>query len=1098
MPLDDYEDKWACDPCVRGHRASRCNHFERLMGRVKRPGRPLTTCPHASSSCNCQNEKVLMVEVTNGRSENGQCRCMRLDKHRKMQREAAAAAAAQAYNPPPEIDFANFQHPAWNPDLINRNYAAPQNPPNAYPTTYPPTTDQPNPYPPTYATAFPPTYPPTTYPSTYPSTLSSAGPSAGPSTGPSTGTSTGPSRIPPPSDLPWDDPILDFGQPQQMSYDQSQQLPYGQPPQMSYDQPQQMPYGQPQQMSYDQPQQMPYDQPNSGLQQQPLQPEEIEGAPVGAEGGSLSRSRKQNANLNIIQKKHFARARAKLLNGHSSPFRLGLSIFHDEENPCASHLEEHPPTQLTLEEYEVFKPVVKQLQSLKPRYAMSNMPSRVTESRRPSPSFDDDSVLAPQLKYRASNVFVKGQNYKEKATASEANPTKIAPVVDELEAKRRELLGTSDWIGLKKIKPLQMRFPDAEDRDLIGKRRRVDNDPYQADSAPNLYRKPVVNSYEKQGILRTRSKLLSSPSKISIHIGSSGRGSPARPREKNGSRGVVDHQACVSDEMLFNDQESVRTSMCNQPSAQNSCRHYANTSEEMLFDREWSGISTSTNRSSYQGNPPFRPQPMRADKGSLAHSVSSRADSEYLNDPGYAADEHDHQDKLNLLSPYALPGSIVPCVTTEPLTTIGSENRRPDGDDNLANPQHAEGLRSPDRGQAEGIREQPPPQNEERPPCSAQGGKHSPRQRFVARQDSKDEKQPSTQATVRDIVPHLHPAGSLQSSSYHVKHGRISKASPPNLERDDMKRDKFQISAREQQHWDELFRRQDDPMTILKETKPNDRAATSTAGEALPRAPSPPPTPTIPSHEHVEALEPPADPTPEEDEIIWRTFVFGTANPNGEDWIFDNPSQGRDAPRQSHRPNNSSSSPLHTLPQTASASASSPKTQTQPSLLAEASSSTSSSSSTPAPTLSSSSLARPQPLPSTIADFPPTSSVPTSQPSTSPANRTQHSVQAQAHTSSDELALCPTARMRPPPRPVVFRRPRRYEGEELSCPVSPLRLGVTGPGAKGKERGKGAPNEEEYAEGRRKRKRGDYWRGKVQAAMEEDNEDEERDEIVDD
>lgn len=800
-------------------------------------------------------------------------------------------------------------------------------------------------------------------------------------------------------------------------------------------------------------------------------------------GGSLSRSRKQSANLNIIQKKHFARARAKLLNGHSSPFRLGLSIFHDEENTCASQLEEHPPTQLTLEEYEVFKPVVKQLQSLKPRYAVSNMPSRVTESPRPSPSFDDDSILAPQLKYRASNVFVKGQNYKEKATASEANPTKIAPVVDELEAKRRELLGTSDWIGLKKIKPLQMRFPEAEDRDLIGKRRRVDNDPYQADSARNLYRRPVVNPYEKQCMLRSRSKLLSSPSKISIHIGSSGRGSPARPRKKNGSRRDIDHQACVSDEMLFNDQESVRISMCNQ---------YANPSEEMLFDREWSGISTSTNRSPYQGMP-FRLQPTRADKGSLAHSVSSGADSEYLNDPGYAADRHDHQDKPNLISPYTLPGSIDPCVTTEPLKTIGSENRRPEGDDNPANTQHVEGLRSHDRGQAEGISEQPPPQDKQRPPYSAQGGKHSARQRFIARQDSKDEKQPSTQATVRDIGPHSHPPGSLQSSSYHVKHRRTSKVSPPNLERDDMQRDKFQISAMEQQHWDELFRRQDDPTTILKETKPNDRAATSTAGEALPRAPSPPPTPIIPSHEHVEALEPPADPTPEEDEIIWRTFVFGTANPNGEDWIFDNPSQGRDAPRQSHRPNNSSSSPLHTLPQTASASASSPKTQTQPSLLAEASSSTSSSSSTPAPTLSSSSPARPQPLPSTTADFPPTSSVPPSQPSTSPANRTQHSVQAQAHTSSDELALSP-GRMPPPPRPVVFRRPRRYGGKELSCPVSPLRLGVTRPGAKGKERSKGARNEEEYAEGRRKRKRGDYWRGEVQADMEEENEDE----IVDD
>lgn len=44
----------ACAPCIRGHRSTKCAHHDRVMIAVKKPGRPLSTCPHAPGvQCGC-------------------------------------------------------------------------------------------------------------------------------------------------------------------------------------------------------------------------------------------------------------------------------------------------------------------------------------------------------------------------------------------------------------------------------------------------------------------------------------------------------------------------------------------------------------------------------------------------------------------------------------------------------------------------------------------------------------------------------------------------------------------------------------------------------------------------------------------------------------------------------------------------------------------------------------------------------------------------------------------------------------------------------------------------------------------------------------
>ncbi|KAL2067286.1 hypothetical protein VTL71DRAFT_1710 [Oculimacula yallundae] len=49
--------KMACEPCIRGHRSTKCTHAnERLMVPVRKPGRPLSACPHPQDQpCGCSS-----------------------------------------------------------------------------------------------------------------------------------------------------------------------------------------------------------------------------------------------------------------------------------------------------------------------------------------------------------------------------------------------------------------------------------------------------------------------------------------------------------------------------------------------------------------------------------------------------------------------------------------------------------------------------------------------------------------------------------------------------------------------------------------------------------------------------------------------------------------------------------------------------------------------------------------------------------------------------------------------------------------------------------------------------------------------------------
>ncbi|SMN18538.1 similar to Saccharomyces cerevisiae YGL166W CUP2 Copper-binding transcription factor [Maudiozyma saulgeensis] len=75
--------KYACEPCIKGHKVAGCDHSDRPLIQVKRKGRPSTACFHCkelrmvrnvnpSGSCKCHSKKATS---SCGCTEGNPCKC---------------------------------------------------------------------------------------------------------------------------------------------------------------------------------------------------------------------------------------------------------------------------------------------------------------------------------------------------------------------------------------------------------------------------------------------------------------------------------------------------------------------------------------------------------------------------------------------------------------------------------------------------------------------------------------------------------------------------------------------------------------------------------------------------------------------------------------------------------------------------------------------------------------------------------------------------------------------------------------------------------------------------------------------------------------
>lgn len=222
-------------------------------------------------------------------------------------------------------------------------------------------------------------------------------------------------------------------------------------------------------------------------------------------GGALSRSRNANSKVSLAvkQKTHFAKARAKLHNRQqSSPLDIQYFDFGEWKPESGVHddrrsypVKQRVSNQSTLDQYENVRDVVKKLDSLRPKNG--------GKDRKRSPINDTEgpvlpsgisippispiiiSSLPPSSTSPVQAEPTPGRTFKRLRTSTSSTSDELDPlgVLDSVETKRRRLLQESDWVGVERqsrlSKPVKMKFTDAEDRDLIGRRRPLDGSAVQ-------------------------------------------------------------------------------------------------------------------------------------------------------------------------------------------------------------------------------------------------------------------------------------------------------------------------------------------------------------------------------------------------------------------------------------------------------------------------------------------------------------------------------------------------------------------------------------------------------------------------------------------
>ncbi len=265
-------------------------------------------------------------------------------------------------------------------------------------------------------------------------------------------------------------------------------------------------------------------------------------------GGALSRSRHANpkVSLSVKQKNHFAKARVKLQNGQRpSPPEIQYFDFGEWKPECGVHNDQlsnsvikGSPSQTTLDQYENVQGVVRKLKSLRSRKEgnkrkrsiINDTEGHVLPSGIAIPPISP-TIITSRLPSSSSPIQAEPseRNRLRISTSSRSDELDPPASLDSVEAKRRKLLQESDWVGVERqkriSKPVKMKFTDAKDRDLIGRRRplndcTVENRWTVQGSRPMKIPRLESDSEKPRGLHRALADEYWSASGISIRIGS--------------------------------------------------------------------------------------------------------------------------------------------------------------------------------------------------------------------------------------------------------------------------------------------------------------------------------------------------------------------------------------------------------------------------------------------------------------------------------------------------------------------------------------------------------------------------------------------------
>ncbi|MCJ1368426.1 hypothetical protein MMC16_007569 [Acarospora aff. strigata] len=273
-------------------------------------------------------------------------------------------------------------------------------------------------------------------------------------------------------------------------------------------------------------------------------------------GGRLQRHSRNSAgkSLTNIQKQHFAKVRTRLQNGPKAPSPPDISLQHASLDQYERRSRQgyddrgkHPKRQRTLSESTATSALVNRLNSIKTRQISHDQGTtsklRHDEKRssvadvgdftRPAHGFSTRHTPTnrPELLARGSqnDHFVAsdegklssephGRMRESFSTTLAGNNTWKLTQQGSLEDKRQSLLRQGDWVGTALTRPLKMSFPASNDKNRIGRRRKLsEQDRIRQAARPRQIYQPL----RKEMLLPSRREWEDSGGRedISIRIG---------------------------------------------------------------------------------------------------------------------------------------------------------------------------------------------------------------------------------------------------------------------------------------------------------------------------------------------------------------------------------------------------------------------------------------------------------------------------------------------------------------------------------------------------------------------------------------------------
>ncbi|KAI4273401.1 MAG: hypothetical protein LQ337_004661 [Flavoplaca oasis] len=565
---------------------------------------------------------------------------------------------------------------------------------------------------------------------------------------------------------------------------------------------------------------------------------------------------------------------------------------------------------MTLDQFENLRPVVKQLQSLRPHCSLETTPPTRSSQPQSHTCYREDYQTNPlptkKPRYQGPTYFRKAN--EKLANSMTESPTTTPPAVDELEVKRRELLATFDWVGLERMKPVRMKFVNAEDRDLIGKRRFVKGNQAANNACVQQHRTPLLNASDKLNIMRTASHSSASPGKISVRIGSSRRDLSPDRRQHKGLRSSDEYRSPMPDEMLFDDQESFNGLTSASANSKKTIHQSTSTSDDMLFGF---GSSDGIARMSHEPKaadqflhyqtPYSKSQMLSYDSHpSAMNNVSSDSGSEYT------------------LGAQLLEGKSPTDRSQWQRMTDSTQSRL----QRMSAGSNAPSSNQPDPGRLSTFN-----LSEFSEPIHQAESDFKAEHRALPQDDSNTRNHQTIQSPIYSAHAHgedpqsararmlyldtARPPSNVVKGDFHgiQKHGPLNAQMPKaNSQRSDKDPSKPQASALEQPRDHHKAYLPEVPITVRPSPADQEDSGDVDAVNGF--------TVPIPSDSQIQygtskqpsESQAPQDSASEEDELLWRKFVFGTEDP-AEDWTFEEEAvitQFPDAPI-SQRPANSSS-----------------------------------------------------------------------------------------------------------------------------------------------------------------------------------------------